>query len=87
MICDKCGICCKNLKLSDVYINLHNGDGICRYLDLETNLCTIYENRPILCNLIESYNKYFSEIYTEEEFYRLNFEVCEKLKRGEFIGK
>ena len=87
MICDKCGICCKNLKLSDVYINLHNGDGICRYLDLETNLCTIYENRPILCNLIESYNKYFSEIYTEEEFYRSNFEVCEKLKRGEFIGK
>ena len=78
MICDKCGICCKNLKLSDVYINLHNGDGICRYLDLETNLCTIYENRPILCNLRESYNKYF---------YRLNFEVCEKLKRGEFIGK
>ncbi len=51
MICDKCGICCKNLKLSDVYINLHNGDGICRYLDLETNLCTIYENRPILCVL------------------------------------
>lgn len=78
--CDKCGICCKNLHRNSLYANLHDGDGICKYLNIEENLCEIYENRPILCNLKKSYDLYFFSIYTEEEFYRLNLKACEELK-------
>ncbi|MGL6098979.1 MAG: YkgJ family cysteine cluster protein [Fusobacteriaceae bacterium] len=80
--CDKCGICCKNLQANSIYINLHNGNGVCKYLDLKTNLCKIYEKRPLLCNLKESYEKYFSNVYSEEYFFELNLDACKKLKKN-----
>lgn len=79
--CDCCGLCCRNLDKSDIYVNMHNGDGICFYLNTETNLCTIYDNRPLKCNIIESYNL-FSDSYSMDEYIRLNIEICNKLKKG-----
>ena len=78
--CDLCGLCCRNLNKNDLYLNLHNGDGVCFYLNIEENLCTIYENRPDLCNIDLSYDKYFKDIYSLDEYYRLNYMSCEKLK-------
>ncbi|MGL5125493.1 MAG: YkgJ family cysteine cluster protein [Fusobacteriaceae bacterium] len=78
--CDKCGKCCENLHLNNIYTNLHNGNGICNYFDSKKKICTIYEKRPLLCNLKESYSKYFSEIYTEEDFFELNLDACKKIK-------
>ena len=47
--CDKCGLCCQNLNRSPIYSSLHDGDGICRYYNSDTHLCTIYDHRPIIC--------------------------------------
>ncbi|MGL5051793.1 MAG: hypothetical protein ACRC6E_14370 [Fusobacteriaceae bacterium] len=47
---------------------------------IRKKICTIYEKRPLLCNLKESYSKYFSEIYTEEDFFELNLDACKKIK-------
>lgn len=77
--CIKCGMCCRNLDTSDVYKDLHRGDGICIYLDLEKNLCTIYKNRPTLCNIDLSYDEYFLQIYSKEEYYELNYKGCRNL--------
>ncbi|WP_313530756.1 YkgJ family cysteine cluster protein [Anaerotignum sp.] len=77
--CNKCGLCCRNLDKSDIYISLHNGDGICRHLDQMTNLCTIYDNRPALCNIDISYALYFSNMMSKKEFYLLNRKGCELL--------
>lgn len=77
--CDKCGACCRNLDKSSVYVSLDRGDGICRYL--RGNLCSIYEERPLLCRIDECYEKFFAETMTKEEYYRLNQQVCEKLKK------
>lgn len=75
-ICLKCSNCCKNLNKSDIYINLHSGNGVCMYL--ENNLCSIYENRPILCKVEESYF-FFQETLTKEEYFKLNYKGCYKL--------
>lgn len=58
--------------------DFHNGDGICKYLDSTTNLCLIYESRPDICNVEKSY-KAFSDIYSKDEYYRLNYEGCQML--------
>lgn len=76
--CDMCGECCRNLKESELYAELDRGDGICKYL--EGNLCSIYENRPLLCRIDESYNTFFKETVNIEEYYRLNYEACKILK-------
>lgn len=78
-ICHKCGLCCQNLDRSEIYNGLHNGDGICKYFDAESKLCTIYENRPDLCNVDLSYDLYFKEEMTKESYYRLNNEGCRNL--------
>lgn len=76
--CSQCGECCRHLDRSELYRELDRGDGVCRYL--KGNLCSIYENRPLLCRIDESYDKFFSEIYTRDEYYRLNEQGCEILQ-------
>lgn len=78
--CDMCGMCCKNVGKSLVYKELDDGTGKCRYLD--GSLCSIYENRPLLCRVDESYEAFFKDKMTLEEYYRLNYEACNKLKSG-----
>ena len=55
------------------------GDGVCMYL-LDNNLCSIYEHRPLVCNVSEMYNAYFRQSMTPGEFINLNIEACQKLK-------
>ncbi len=77
--CYKCGQCCRNLNGSNLYSDLHNGDGICRYLDENTNFCLIYEKRPVLCNIDKSYEIYFYKRMSKDEFYQINQKGCEVL--------
>ena len=83
--CDMCGECCRNLHKSSIYAELHNGDGICRYL--EGNKCSIYEERPVLCRIDESYKKFFEDKMSQEEFYNENYEMCKKLKENKRNNK
>ncbi len=76
--CDKCGICCKNLHMSLLYGELDRGDGICKFLN--DNLCSIYKNRPLLCRIDDSYDAFFSNIMSKDEYYRINYKVCNNLK-------
>lgn len=49
-ICDKCGLCCMKIGESPIYSFLDRGDGICKYFDYDTKLCSIYDERPVMCN-------------------------------------
>lgn len=71
-----------NLKMSDVYNDLDRGDGICRYFDIGSKLCSIYENRPDKCNVDKMYDNYYKDILTKEAYYERNYEACRLLKRG-----
>lgn len=77
--CDKCGECCRNLDKSDLYVNLNRGDGICKYL--VGNICSIYENRPLLCRVDESYEILFKDVINHSDYYKLNYEFCKRLKK------
>lgn len=79
--CDCCGQCCRNIASSSIYSSLDRGDGICKYFDDKTSLCSIYENRPIKCNVDAMYDIYFVNIMTKKEYYDLNYKFCEKLKK------
>ena len=78
--CDKCGLCCMNVGESLIYEELNRGDGVCRFFDDVSKLCTIYEKRPVLCNVDEAYDHFFSTIMSKKEYYRMNYEACRRLK-------
>lgn len=76
--CDKCGLCCSNIGGIDLYKDLDRGDGVCKFL--KGNLCSIYDNRPLLCRIDESWKSYFSSEISLNSFYELNYQGCERLK-------
>ncbi len=59
--CEKCGLCCKKVN--------------CMYLT-EENLCSIYEKRPLVCNVDKGYEAFFSKVMSKEEFNKLNRKIC-----------
>lgn len=84
--CDKCGICCRSITLSNIYSHLDRGDGVCRYFNDEANLCSIYAERPDICNVDKMYKIYYYKIFPKDEFYKVNKECCLKL-REMFMGR
>lgn len=80
--CDCCGLCCQNISNSSLYSDLDRGDGICKYFNIDSKLCNIYENRPIKCNINKTYELYFNKIMSRKDYDNLNHEACKKLKLG-----
>lgn len=79
--CDKCGQCCRSLNMNPIYKDLDRGDGTCKFL--EGNLCSIYENRPLICRVDDAYEEFFVSIMTKEEYYEINTKICKALKTKE----
>lgn len=77
--CDRCGECCRNLNKSPIYNELHDGDGVCRYL--RNNLCSIYETRPLLCRVDESYELFFKDKLSYDEYVQRNYSFCKEFKK------
>ncbi len=80
-VCNQCGECCKHLAQSEIYRELDRGDGTC--IHLVNNKCSIYNERPLVCRIDDSYDAYFKVLMTLEEYYRLNYEACALLKMEE----
>lgn len=75
--CNKCGECCRHLDRSELYKELDRGDGICKHL--KGNLCSIYEDRPLLCRVDDAYYALFSDEMTLQEYYDLNYRACKMI--------
>lgn len=78
--CDCCGACCKNIKLAAETAYLDRGDGICRHFNDESNLCSIYNNRPDICRVDFQYLTKYSTLISWEDFINLNQQACNHLK-------
>ena len=76
--CECCGNCCKNIAKSELYSDLDRGDGVCKYLI--GNICSIYNERPLFCRIDECFELFFKEHMSIEEYYKLNYKECKKLK-------
>lgn len=77
--CTSCGACCKSIKGIEFLKEFDRGDGCCKYLN-ERNLCSIYDERPLLCNINHAYETIFSASFSVEEFYSINADACNKLQ-------
>jgi Fe-S-cluster containining protein len=66
--CTQCGLCCKAIG--------------CPHLT-EDNLCSIYETRPLVCNIEQGYQELFKDKMTKREWFMLNEHYCKVLQAQE----
>ncbi len=78
--CTKCGACCKSIAKIAELKEFDKGDGVCSWLNLDTNECQIYAQRPVVCRVDEMFERYFSSIYSKRKFYALNAKACNLLQ-------
>jgi Fe-S-cluster containining protein len=81
--CTRCGLCCRRVGSHDLYKHLDRGDGVCRNLIEASSLCSIYEQRPLSCNIDAMYDAYFSKLMTREDYYATNIRACNILAADE----
>lgn len=79
--CEKCGCCCRLVGRTPWGKWLALPDGVCRWLDQETNLCRIYEERPLFCNVDRYFEEHYKDSMSREDFYALNQRECAKLQK------
>lgn len=77
--CIQCGLCCRMLKLIPALSDYDDGNGVCRYL--KNNLCDIYKDRPLICNVEAMYTAFFKDAMDEDTFIRENLNACLKLSK------
>ena len=94
--CDGCGLCCehlgeilaKNMDPKSIFYEIsrefpYKADetGTCEKLDKVTRRCTVYQNRPELCQVSKMYDRYPYLASSKQMWFNLNKEVCNKFKR------
>ena len=88
--CTSCGQCCKRLgEILEAYQNMPSNqilklaaddfphraiDGVCE--KLVDNQCSIYNDRPLLCNIKGLYEKYPMLASSEKDWYLANMLAC-----------
>lgn len=66
----------------DWYLMVHNK---CKYLDLESNLCTIYDTRPKMCREHETEDCEFDSDYEFDEHFKTYDELKQWMKKKKII--
>ena len=82
--CDRCGLCCQSVGMSEAYRDLDRGDGVCRYYDDKSHLCNIYETRPLRCNIGAYYDAFLRDSVPRDIYDQMNAAACQKLKEDNF---
>jgi uncharacterized protein len=77
--CTGCGACCRSVRFSPLTTDLDRGDGVCRHLNDIQNSCTIYENRPDICNIQRTYEQQYKSTVSWPKFITLNLVACQEL--------
>lgn len=78
--CQQCGTCCRVVGQSVFGRDLADADGVCKYLNRATNLCTIYAERPAICRVDEYYDAHYRDIMSRAAYYEENLRCCELLR-------
>lgn len=79
--CTRCGACCRSVAHSPLTQWLDSGDGVCRHLDRNSNMCLIYDSRPDVCRVDVQYVRFYKDIYSWKRFCDLNRQCCEILQK------
>lgn len=60
---------------------------MCRYYDKKHKLCSIYNERPVICDVDRYYEENLNGKIDREEYYKTNYVVCKMLKRNIVLDK
>lgn len=74
--CKACGACCRTLPS---FFELNRGDGVCKHYDEATRLCTVYENRPLMCRIDGYYETRLREQLDARVYYTIQALTCSHL--------
>ena len=76
--CTACGLCCQHIGHIKAL----------KHLDSDTLQCSIYEQRPLLCRIDESYKQiYHQQVKSRTDFYKANAKVCNALQEQYGLDK
>ena len=78
--CERCAACCRQIGHTPWEKTLALSNGTCRYLNPDTNLCTIYKQRPLFCNVDAYYDKFLKNEMDRKTYYALNKKECQRLR-------
>lgn len=79
--CTQCGVCCRHLKaFGDLYADLDDGSGVCRFYEAASRRCLRYEDRPLKCRVPEGY-ALFQDVMTPEEYLAKTKQGCVWLRQ------
>ena len=97
--CTECGLCCtkvggiiQNLGEADPKIRAayaefpfkFDQEGVCEKYDPKTKHCTVYNDRPDICNVDKMYYKVYHKIYkTKASYYQDIEDTCLELQENE----
>jgi Fe-S-cluster containining protein len=77
--CSGCGACC--LIAGGKYGLPDRGDGACTHLADDNKTCTIYESRPSICRVDETYFKIkkYIPFLNQKTYNKINTKICHSL--------
>jgi Fe-S-cluster containining protein len=78
--CTGCGLCCQNIATVKELKEFDLGNGVCKFFDIKTNNCMIYESRPDICKVDKMFNIKYNNEFSKKEFYKLNAKVCNDIQ-------
>jgi len=81
-LCNRCGQCCYKPKISivDQKVVVRHTE-VCEYLDLDSHLCKVFENRFAICkkcNKVKLFDALFSPILPKDCAYAQTFRGTKK---------
>lgn len=85
--CTSCGLCCQNISKIKELRDYDLGNGVCKYLNLISNECEIYDKRPDICKVDKMFQLEYKKYFTKEVFYIENAKVCNSLQEKYKIDK
>ncbi|CAA6819796.1 MAG: Unknown protein [uncultured Thiotrichaceae bacterium] len=77
--CTQCGLCCRNISNIEQLKDFNRGDGTCTYYRPHIG-CTIYEKRPLACQIDAGYQVFASASMSLADYYKKNAMVCNELQ-------
>jgi Fe-S-cluster containining protein len=78
--CNMCGECCRHVDRVPALREFAKEDGSCSFL--EGNKCSIYDHRPLVCNVRGIYERFFKGQVPEDLFYEKTAQACAELQKG-----
>ena len=85
--CTGCGLCCRHIEDIAELKDYNLGNGVCKYFDITTNSCTIYNHRPDICKVDKMFDIKYHQYFSKEDFYEKNAEVCNSLQTLHKVDK